>query len=136
MKKILFLFFIVAVQACGVANKTQSSAGSTAFKVSENAPSDDYGSESNPIKVSTGSVSADNEYRFLALLAGPNGEAVTYNRKGSCCAFKTPNGLINNTGLLDHFVVKIAGDSKEYHLYINMYDNGKMYIPKGFKAKR
>jgi hypothetical protein len=73
MKKILFLFFIVALQACGVANKTQSSAGSTAFKVSENAPSDDYGSEKNPIKVSTGSVSANNEYRLARWTKRRNG---------------------------------------------------------------
>jgi hypothetical protein len=72
-----------------------------------------------------------NEQRFLNALLGPNGEAVTYNRLGSCCVFDSPNGFLGG-GLLDKYEVKIEGHEKPFIIYINMYDKGILRAPKGF----
>src|SRR5688572_20666644 len=71
-----------------------------------------YGYEkSNPIKVggSRESSGPRNERRFLNALLGPNGEEVKYFRAGSCCPFKTPNGLIDNSGMLDRYRIAWIG---------------------------
>lgn len=91
---------------------------------------------SNPIKV--GGISDGNgplnERRFLNALLGPGGEKVYYYRAGSCCHFKTPNGLIENIGLLDLYKIYWKG-SDTLSVYINMYDNGDLAIPVGLNAK-
>ena len=92
-------------------------------------------SSANPVKVGgfkdfTGAM---NEKRFLNALLGLNGEPVKYVRAGSCCFFETPNGAINNTGLLDLYIVYVGTDTLD--IYINAYDNGDLFIPVGFTAK-
>lgn len=93
--------------------------------------------ETNPIKV--GGVHDQsgplNERRFLNALSGPNGEKLQYYRAGSCCHFKTPNGLFDNTGMLDRYCVFWAGSKDTLSIYINMYDEGDLLIPVGFTAK-
>ena len=79
-------------------------------------------------KESSGPV---NERRFLNALLGPNGETVTYVRKGSCCAFKSPNGF-NGVGLLDRYEVTYDGFETPVILFINMYDYGELKAPVGF----
>ena len=109
------------------------------FALSEIAVDETYGyTQKNPIKVGGAKESSGplNERRFLNALLGPNGEAVTYNRRGSCCAFETPNGFINNTGLLDIYEVKYEGLDKPITLYLNMYDPGELKAPKGFTFKK
>lgn len=76
-----------------------------------------------------------NERRFLNALLGPNGEAISYYRAGSCCAFKTPNGLDGKTGLLDRYRVTWQGSKDTIDIYINMYDKGDLKIPVGFTAR-
>ncbi|QNA42927.1 2-dehydro-3-deoxyphosphooctonate aldolase [Lacibacter sediminis] len=76
-----------------------------------------------------------NERRFLNALLGPNGETITYMRRGSCCAFKTANGF-NNVGLLDIYEVIYEGLDKPITLYINMYDYGELKAPKGFTYRK
>lgn len=71
---------------------------------------------------------------YLNALLGPNGEETKYFRYGSCCAFKTPNGLINNTGLLDHYGVYWEGGDT-VSIYINPYDRGNLYIPVGLRSR-
>jgi hypothetical protein len=94
--------------------------------------------ESNPVKVGGSRESSGplNERRFLNALLGPNGEDVQYFRRGSCCHFKTPNGLMNNTGLLDVYRVFWTGSKDTLNIYINMYDSGDLLIPVGFTAKQ
>jgi hypothetical protein len=102
-------------------------------------PSDDntYGyQQHNPVKVGGLTKGPLNERRFLNGLSGPNGERISYYRAGSCCPFKTPNGLLDNTGLLDKYLVTWAGASDTLTIYINMYDEGDLKIPVGFTTRK
>jgi hypothetical protein len=94
--------------------------------------------KSNPVKVggSNESSGPKNERRFLNALLGPNGEEIKYVRAGSCCPFKTPNGFIDNTGMLDRYRVTWNGSSDTLDIYINMYDKGDLKIPIGLTARR
>jgi hypothetical protein len=75
-----------------------------------------------------------NERRFLNGLAGPKGEQIKYFRNGSCCGFRTPNG-IDNFGLLDIYSVYWTGSKDTAVLFLNMYDKGDLLIPVGFRSK-
>ncbi len=98
-----------------------------------------YGySDSNPINVGgikdkTGPV---NERRFLNALLGPNGEEIRYKRAGSCCAFQTPNGMIENMGMLDRYLIVKEGSTDTIALYLNMYDSGDLKVPFGFSPRK
>jgi hypothetical protein len=74
------------------------------------------------------------ERRFLNALLGPNGEEVKYFRAGSCCPFKTPNGILD-TGLLDRYRVSWTGSKDTLDIFINMYDKGDLQIPVGLTAR-
>lgn len=81
---------------------------SSAYLLTERAPASDYGYKpSNPVKV--GGVKEmqvpANERKILNALLGPQGQSLAYRRLGSCCHFKTPNGSIDNVGLLDVYKV-------------------------------
>jgi hypothetical protein len=108
------------------------------YLLSEKADDKSYAyNKSNPVKVggSNESSGPKNERRFLNALLGPNGEEVKYFRAGSCCAFKTPNGLINNTGMLDRYIITWVGTRDTLDIFINMYDRGDLKIPVGLTAK-
>lgn len=107
------------------------------FKITETSDDPTYGyTEGNPIMVGKGGGSGPlNERRFLNALTGPNGEVIKYSRLGSCCHFKTKNGMLNDAGLLDKYVITYEGLEKEIVLYINMYDSDVLKIPVGFKKK-
>lgn len=81
------------------------------------------------------SMGPDNQRRFLNALLGPNGETVKYHRAGSCCAFKTPNGF-DGVGLMDRYRIYWDGSKDTLTLYINMYDEGDLFIPAGLKARK
>jgi hypothetical protein len=86
----------------------------------------------NPIKVGGGiDGGVRGEQSYLNALRGPAGQPIIYRRQGSCCPFKTPNGLIDNTGMLDAYTVTWEGNAKSLTLYINMYDKGDLFIPVG-----
>lgn len=150
MKKIAILIVSLLVINCASQKGIKSSkAGDTrtkpiefidnnTFLLVEKSSDNTYGyKESNPIKV--GGVHDNsgplNERRFLNALLGPNGENVQYYRVGSCCHFKTPNGLFNDTGMLDIYSVFWTDSKDTLNIYINMYDEGDLFIPVGFKAK-
>ncbi len=109
------------------------------YLLAETSVDKSYGyDKSNPIKVggSKDSSGPRNERRFLNALLGPNGEDMKYFRTGSCCPFKTPNGLFDNTGMLDRYRLTWTGSSDTLNIYINMYDNGDLKIPVGLTAKK
>lgn len=121
MKNFLIVLAGVLLVGCGGAkNATAASA--------------DYGySESNAIKVGGGNAGPAQERAYLNRLTGPNGEKVTYVRAGSCCPFETKNSAWG--GMLDRYIVEIEGDPVKKELYLNMYDKGELYAPKGFVLK-
>ena len=88
----------------------------------------------NPIRVGGRLEDGDrNQRKFLEVLRGPGGEAVTYLRLGSCCEFPTPKG-IQGTGLLDAYEVQYAGLAKPITLYMDMYTPAaaSQGLPPGF----
>lgn len=114
----------------------------TAFTVRGISADAEYGySEKKPICVSDGkNISAGGEYEYLKTLAGPNGETLRYRRLGHCCPFKTPRGMLDNTGLLDRYEVSWAGADKPVILYLNMYDpapdRSAVPVPQGLTLKQ
>jgi hypothetical protein len=100
------------------------------------SPDMGYGrSVANPIRVGgTGLRQGPmREKLFLNALRGPSGESISYEREGSCCAFKTPNGIMGS-GLLDVFRITMAG-REPITLYLNFYDAGEELAPAGFTIR-
>jgi hypothetical protein len=153
MRKILLAFLLPAILSagCGSTSKSTSASGQTykksqaelldhnTFVLTAISEDDSYGyTEKNPVMV--GGVNSSegplNERRFLNALLGPDGQKVTYHRTGSCCPFKSPNGMFNNGALLDRYEVTYDGLSKPVFIYINMYDFGLLVAPKGFTIRK
>lgn len=106
------------------------------FKIFKYSTDSTYGyAAENPVMV--GGAMKDegpmNERRFLNALAGPNGEALNYERAGSCCFFKTKNSEMD--GLLDRYLITYDGLAGELTLFINMYDSDTLMVPVGFVRK-
>jgi len=147
--KILVILVALLLAACGSSIKTgslmyygspnvkQTLLDNNTFKIDEVSEDPTYGyTPENPIMVGSGGGSGPmNERRFLNALMGPDGEAITYSRQGSCCEFRTKNGLLGNSGFLDIYTIAHKGLEEEITLYINMYDSDVLKIPVGFKKK-
>ncbi len=73
-----------------------------------------------------------NERRYLDRLRGPDGEPVSYHRLGSCCPFDSPNAMGGFSALLDRYEVTYKGLMNPAVLYLNMYDAGEVFPPRGF----
>lgn len=137
---------LALLSACGSSKKSGSSSSSSktemldenSFKLTAISDDTTYGyTAQNPVKVGgiKNSSGPLNERRFLNALLGPAGQQITYERRGSCCAFKSPNGMMG-MGLLDIYEVKYDGLDKPLIIYINMYDRGQMKAPKGFTYRK
>lgn len=88
----------------------------------------------NPIRCAQLSgIAPASERAYLDRLRGPSGEVVQYRRLGSCCHFPTPNGVLQQTGLLDVYEVRYQGLPQPARLYLNMYDPGELEAPSGFE---
>jgi hypothetical protein len=115
-----------------------SSDSNEVFATLQGASSDSaYGrTTANPIRVGSDNLRQGpmREKLFLNALRGPAGEPIAYERMGSCCEFKTSNGIMG-TGLLDVFRVIVAGRPEPVTLYINMYDPGPALAPTGFTTR-
>lgn len=130
-------FFIISCSSTKrvSSSENQSSNSKEPFKITSVSDDETYGyTEQNPIKVGGTPSGPENERRFLNALTGPNGEKVSFTRIGSCCPFKSPNGLMGG-GLLDKYEVSYEGLSNPVILYINMYDKDILKAPKGFRHK-
>lgn len=134
---VLLLFVTACSTQKGVVVDKPKLLDENTFVITEISTDPSYGfTEKNPIKVGGADVKQGpiNERRFLNALAGPNGEPISYRRTGSCCPFKTPNGLMGG-GLLDHYRVTWEGAKDTLSIFINMYDHGNLQAPKGFRIK-
>ncbi len=77
---------------------------------------------------------AINQRRYIASLAGPKGEVLFFERKGSCCPYVSENGF-DGAGLLDVYEVWYSGLKKPIVLYLSLYDYEPLHIPKGFTKR-
>lgn len=152
MKRNLFLLAIVVAAAACASQRSAVTAGAGDTRTVPVASIDDntyllqavstdktYAyTKTNPVKVGgvQDSAGPKNEHRFLNALLGPQGEEIKYYRAGSCCGFKTPNGMIDNSGMLDHYRITWAGAKDTLDVYINMYDKGDLSVPVGLTAKK
>lgn len=82
-----------------------------------------------------GEQSIENQRRFIASLAGPNGEELSFCRVGSCCPYPSEYGLLG-TALVDIFEVTYDNLKEPVLLYISFYDKEKLYIPHGFTRRK
>jgi len=86
-----------------------------------------------PVKVGGGfSDGAEHQEAYLKALRGPDGKPVTWKRLGTCCPFKTPNGIVGERGLLDRVEVTYKGLAEPVILYLNLYDRERPLAPVGF----
>lgn len=72
-----------------------------------------------------------NVFSYLNVLRGPQGQEISYRRMGSCCPFKTPNGIVDGMAVLNAYMVTWADNPKPMIVYINNYDEGPMATPFG-----
>lgn len=104
-------------------------------EISEDAK---YGYDQDyPINIFYRNIANDtiNQERFLKALAGPNGEKLFYTKLESCCPFPTKRSEIG-AGFLDVYQVHWVGCKKPLTLYFNIYEKGKLMVPKGLTAKK
>ncbi|SHM00531.1 hypothetical protein [Hymenobacter psychrotolerans] len=157
MKRIFYLLSLSAVlatPACKTAKPTSGTNEKPNITGSTNLPQSYYDNARQTVAPASGlAVATDPEYgvtqqkpicvggktdsgarnqqRYLNALRGPGGEEISYRRRGSCCAFKTPNGIIGGMGMLDVYEVSWAGSAKPMLLYLNFYDDGPLLAPVG-----
>lgn len=103
--------------------------------LAEKTDDPEYGyTPEHPIKVGgfLETTSHRNQYVFLRQLAGPNGEALTFQRVGSCCPFRVSGGQ----GLLDIWEVSVEGGDVIARLYLDSYRQENPKIPVGLTRRR
>lgn len=143
MKKLLLLIILPLFIACGAKKPTIISSTSNPMvtsldyepfmDITEKALDAEYGLvENKPIKV--GERSATNQRRFIASLAGPKGQILSFFRQGSCCPYPSENGL-SGQALVDVYQVIYEGLKKPILLYISFYDFETLKIPSGFTKR-
>lgn len=100
---------------------------------------DTYGlTGENPIKVGTGIHGGPaNQRAFLDLLRSPNGNILSYDRRGSCCGYESENGLLGSAmvDLYEVSYIDSKGEEVITEIYISMYDYEDPLIPVGFKTR-
>jgi hypothetical protein len=136
--------------ACGPSKNSTSSTQKTekpgayqmlkddTYRLTGISEDDTYGySQNNAIRVGTSNSieGPSSERKYLNALLGPNGEAVSYNRRGSCCQVKSDNGIMGYA-TLDIYEIKYNDQHQPIKLYLNMYDPGVLKAPKGFTFKQ
>ena len=143
LKQLIFIGAIAFLASCSSTKKLSKNHQQTllddnTFVINETAEDKTYGlSAKNPVEV--GGVKNDvgplNERRYLNALTGPNGEAISYHRAGSCCPVKSKNGMMG-MAMLDNYRVTWEGSKDTVSIYINMYDSSVLKAPYGFGIKK
>jgi hypothetical protein len=139
MKSIFCLIITIVFLGCSQQkNVSKSISNNNYFTITEISKDETYGkSPKNPVEV--GGNSSDNgptnERKYLNLLAGPNGEKISYYRAGSCCPVKSKKGFMGYA-MLDNYRVTWEGTTDTVSIYINMYDKGVLKAPVGFTVKK
>lgn len=140
MNKLALVGILLVIYSCSSTKKSVRTplANNQSFQLTEVSTDNTYGlSEKNPVEVGGNDKSEGplNERRFLNALAGPNGEKVSYYRRGSCCPVKSSNGFMG-LAMLDNYRVTWEGSKDTVSIFINMYDYGVLKAPVGFTIKK
>ncbi|HLL03620.1 MAG TPA: hypothetical protein VK539_23755 [Myxococcaceae bacterium] len=85
----------------------------------------------DPIKVGGG---PQGEREYLRFLRGPEGQPLSFHRRGSCCGFNDPS-LPMGGGMLDMYEVTYEGLEKPVTLYLDMYRREEPRAPTGFSLE-
>jgi tetratricopeptide (TPR) repeat protein len=96
-----------------------------------------YGFSSKfPIKVGRGPNGGPaNQRAYLDLLRDKMGKPIKYRRVGSAGYYKSPNGLIGGSAVIDLYEItylNARGKEKKANVYISFYDYEEPLILKGF----
>jgi hypothetical protein len=93
----------------------------------------------NPIRLGVSSLERAATYPelFFRSIVGPHQEKIMYKRIRSCCPFKTANSSkeYEMVGVLEVYEISYAGIPSPVTLYVNFFDQGRVMIPRGFKAR-
>lgn len=153
MKKLIFLVIPFFVASCGatkvepeintIANSSSNPLSSSKdfapfIDVTTYSEHVEYGiSEKYPVYVGgfKEGQGPSNQRRYLASLAGPQGEEIQFTRRGSCCPYESENGF-GGIALLDIYEVWYEGLEEPILIYISFYEKEQLYIPQGFTRNR
>ena len=119
-------------------NDTSTSATYPILRLTKKAENNKYGFTSDdPIKVGTGPDGGPaNQRAYLNLLRDKQGRPVNYNRKGSCCDYKSENGFFG-LAKLDIYEINYLdenGAEQKNTVYISFYDYEEPLILFGFNT--
>lgn len=113
---------------------------SNILKLSTTSQDKTYGfSGDNPIKVGTGLKGGPaNQRAFLNLLRDSKGNTIMFERKGSCCDYKSENGFfgIAKSDIYEITYLNKKGKKKTTLLYLSFYDYEEPMIPTGFRTTK
>jgi len=130
MRKILFLF-LVTFFFLNVEGQNATTEKLTLTQVSSDKTYGYKPTRKHSIKV--GSIK--NEYVYISLLTGPNGEKIEAIRLGSGHAFKCKTAAFGQ-GLLDIWKITYKGLEKHIIIYLNGYEYDNPKCPIGLSSKQ
>lgn len=87
----------------------------------------------NPVKAGPWHRADPIHILFLNSLRGPQGQALAYERLGSCCMADAP--APTRPRLLDIYRIRVDGSDKDTHLFVDNYSDGPPQIPAGFQQR-
>jgi len=131
------LLFFIAIQASSQdsAGQRQSSGDSTTTNKTDSTELYGFIPE-RPVKVGEGPA---NQKKYLESLRDAQGKKISYERKGSCCEYKTDSPLsLFGMALLDIYEITFrdeADKKKKKSVYITFYDYEEPKPIKGFTIK-
>lgn len=75
-----------------------------------------------------------NQRAYLDLLRDQNGKPIWYERKGSCCPYKSENGLFGSA-MVDEYIIYYTNEAREQvstSIFISFYDYEEPKVLMGF----
>lgn len=132
MRDIKVILTTIIVLSLTISAKSQDSGVDEEIVIKEISTEKSYGFKKKK-NIKVGSVS--NEYAYIAQLTGPNGEVVSANRLGSCCAVKSPSAPFGKAPL-DRWEIKYKGLKEPIIIYLNGYDYEQPKCPLGLNFKK
>ena len=108
------------------------------LRLTKTAENDQYGyTQMNPIKVGSGPDGGPaNQRVYLNLLRDTQGKSIKYERLGSCCPYKSENGLMGSA-MLDKYEITYmneAGKEKTIIVFMSFYDFEEPMVINRFKT--